>query len=57
MDRNDLQQIRSIIAKHKRWDLIFALIGVLSLSIGALTFLPGLAVGPIVEHLTSGRLF
>jgi phosphate transport system permease protein len=39
MDRNDLQQIRSIIAKHKRWDLIFALIGVLSLSIGALTFL------------------
>ncbi len=39
MDRNDLQQIRSLIAKHKRWDLIFALIGVLSLSIGALTFL------------------
>jgi phosphate transport system permease protein len=39
MDRNDLQQIRSLIAKHKRWDLIFALIGVLSLGIGALTFL------------------
>jgi phosphate transport system permease protein len=39
MDRNDLQQIRSLIAKHKRWDLVFALIGVLSLGIGALTFL------------------
>jgi phosphate transport system permease protein len=39
MDRNDLQEIRSLIAKHKRWDLIFALIGLLSLSIGALTFM------------------
>jgi K+-transporting ATPase ATPase A chain len=27
------------------------------LIIGALTFLPGLAVGPIVEHLSGGRLF
>jgi potassium-transporting ATPase potassium-binding subunit len=27
------------------------------LVIGALTFLPGLAVGPIVEHLSGGRLF
>jgi len=25
--------------------------------IGALTFLPGLALGPIVEHLIHGRLF
>jgi K+-transporting ATPase ATPase A chain len=32
------------------------LIGVI-LIIGALTFLPGLALGPIVEHLTHGRLF
>jgi K+-transporting ATPase ATPase A chain len=32
------------------------LIGVIVI-IGALTFLPGLALGPIVEHLTHGRLF
>jgi K+-transporting ATPase ATPase A chain len=32
------------------------LIGVVVI-IGALTFLPGLALGPIVEHLTHGRLF
>jgi phosphate transport system permease protein len=37
--RHDLQEIRSLIARHKRWDLIFALVGLLSLSIGALTFL------------------
>jgi phosphate transport system permease protein len=37
--RNDLQEIRSLIARHKRWDLIFALIGLASLSIGALTFM------------------
>jgi K+-transporting ATPase ATPase A chain len=32
------------------------LIGVVVI-IGALTFLPGLALGPIAEHLTHGRLF
>ncbi len=32
------------------------LVGVIVL-IGALTFLPGLALGPIVEHLTHGRLY
>jgi potassium-transporting ATPase potassium-binding subunit len=32
------------------------LIGVVVI-IGALTFLPGLALGPIVEHLTHGKLF
>ncbi|MHB8511981.1 MAG: potassium-transporting ATPase subunit KdpA [Actinomycetota bacterium] len=32
------------------------LIGVIVI-IGALTFLPGLALGPIVEHLTHGKLF
>jgi phosphate transport system permease protein len=37
--RNDLREIRSLIARHKRWDLIFALIGLAALSIGALTFL------------------
>jgi phosphate transport system permease protein len=39
MHRNDLHEIRTLIAKHKRWDLVFALIGLLSLGIGALTFL------------------
>jgi phosphate transport system permease protein len=37
--RNDLHEIRSLIARHKRWDLIFALVGMLALSIAALTFL------------------
>ncbi len=32
------------------------LVGVIVI-IGALTFLPGLALGPIVEHLTHGRLY
>ena len=31
-------EIRALIVKHKRWDLIFATIGVLSLMIGVLTF-------------------
>ena len=39
MDRTALQEIRSLIARHKRWDIIFATIGLVSLSIGALTFL------------------
>ena len=39
MHRNDLQEIRSLIARHKRWDLIFALVGLAALSIGALTFM------------------
>jgi phosphate transport system permease protein len=39
MHRNDLQEIRSLIARHKRWDLIFGLVGLAALSIGALTFM------------------
>ena len=35
---NNLQEIRGIIARHKRWDVIFAVIGVLSLLTGVLTF-------------------
>ena len=31
-------QIRAIITKHKRWDLIFATVGVLALMVGVLTF-------------------
>jgi phosphate transport system permease protein len=31
-------QIRAIITRHKRWDLIFATVGVLALMVGVLTF-------------------
>ncbi|HJS38303.1 MAG TPA: phosphate ABC transporter permease PstA [Burkholderiales bacterium] len=34
----NLEQIRRLIASHKRWDLVFALIGVCALMIGVLTF-------------------
>jgi phosphate transport system permease protein len=35
---NNLQEIRGIIARHKRWDVMFAVVGVLSLLTGVLTF-------------------
>lgn len=35
---NSLQEIRGIIARHKRWDAVFGLVGVLSLLTGVLTF-------------------
>lgn len=31
-------EIRALIAKHKRWDLTFAIVGVLALMVGVLTF-------------------
>jgi len=34
----DLNQIRALIATHKRWDLVFALCGLLALMIGVLSF-------------------
>ena len=34
----DIQAIRELIAKHKRWDLFFGLLGLVSLMIGVLTF-------------------
>ena len=34
----DLTQVRALIASHKRWDMIFALCGMLALMIGVLTF-------------------
>ncbi|HWS11632.1 MAG TPA: phosphate ABC transporter permease PstA [Rhodocyclaceae bacterium] len=34
----DIQAIRALIAKHKRWDLFFGLLGLVSLMIGVLTF-------------------
>jgi phosphate transport system permease protein len=33
-----VRKIRALIAAHKRWDLIFAIIGVLALMVGVLTF-------------------
>lgn len=33
-----LQEIRRIIARHKRWDLLFALLGLCALMLGVLTF-------------------
>jgi len=34
----NLGEIRALIASHKRWDLVFACVGVLALMIGVLTF-------------------
>jgi len=34
----NVRKIRALIAHHKRWDLTFAIIGVLSLMVGVLTF-------------------
>jgi potassium-transporting ATPase potassium-binding subunit len=42
---------------HTDTTLFAILVTFVILIIGALTFLPGLAVGPIVEHLSDGTLF
>ena len=42
---------------HTDTTLFGVLLTFVILIIGALTFLPALAVGPIVEHLSNGRLF
>ena len=34
----DVRTIREIIAKHKRWDYVFGVIGIIALMIGVLTF-------------------
>ena len=34
----NLQEIRAMIAAHKRWDLMFSILGLLALMIGVLTF-------------------
>jgi phosphate transport system permease protein len=34
----DLVAVRRLIASHKRWDLLFAVVGVLALMVGVLTF-------------------
>jgi phosphate transport system permease protein len=33
-----IQEIRDLIARHKRWDLVFAAVGLLCLAVAALTF-------------------
>ncbi len=38
MARQDLAEIRALIARHKRWDVIFGLIGILCLAVGLMTF-------------------
>jgi phosphate transport system permease protein len=48
MDEKALQEIRELIARHKRWDIIFAFIGLISLAIGACTFL-ALAVDMAID--------
>ena len=35
----NVNEIRALIAAHKRWDLMFALVGLLALMVGILTFL------------------
>jgi phosphate transport system permease protein len=38
MNKQDIQAIRAIIARHKRWDMMFGLLGLLALMVGVLTF-------------------
>ncbi|MGQ0525456.1 MAG: phosphate ABC transporter permease PstA, partial [Betaproteobacteria bacterium] len=38
MKQTDILQIRALIAAHKRWDVAFGIVGLLSLMIGVLTF-------------------
>ena len=38
LQATDLNAIRAIITRAKRWDLFFSLLGILSLMIGILTF-------------------
>ncbi|MBA3902442.1 MAG: phosphate ABC transporter, permease protein PstA [Rhodocyclaceae bacterium] len=38
MDLRDIQSIRAVIARGKRWDVIFSLLGLLALMTGVLTF-------------------
>ncbi len=38
MDQSALQETRDLIRRHKRWDLIFAAVGLMCLGIAAMTF-------------------
>ena len=35
---SDIGAIRKIIARHRRWDFIFGVVGILALMLGVLTF-------------------
>jgi phosphate transport system permease protein len=39
MEQNAVRELRDLIARHKRWDLIFAGVGLMCLAVAALTFL------------------
>jgi phosphate transport system permease protein len=51
-------QIRALITRHKRWDLIFATVGVLALMVGVLTFV-ALFAGMVMDgaHRLSWNFF
>lgn len=38
MMRQDAAELRTLIARHKRWDVVFGVVGLLCLSVGLLTF-------------------
>jgi len=38
MNQQELQSLRSMIVAHKRWDMMFGLLGILALMIGLMTF-------------------
>ncbi|GMU48618.1 MAG: phosphate transport system permease protein PstA [Candidatus Desulfobacillus denitrificans] len=38
MMRQDAAELRALIARHKRWDVIFGVVGLLCLAVGLLTF-------------------
>ena len=48
MDEKALREIRDLITRHKRWDIIFAFVGLAALAIGALTFM-ALAVDMAID--------
>jgi phosphate transport system permease protein len=50
MAQSDVKEIRALIAKHKRWDVIFSIIGVMALMVGVLTFVT-LFVEMIIDGL------
>ncbi|MCA3131541.1 MAG: phosphate ABC transporter permease PstA [Betaproteobacteria bacterium] len=55
MLKQDLQEIRDLIQRHKRWDLFFATVGVLALMVGVLTFMV-LFLGMVMDGLPRIRL-
>lgn len=38
MDQRELQEMRTMIVVHKRWDMMFGLLGILALMLGLMTF-------------------